>query len=100
MKVEKERERQRRKEKDRERQAAAAGGGELDEEEEIRKAIEASKRTAASEEKKRVKQVTKESTKNDQGGDFDFGKNFDKFATGQALGGDNPDDFDFGGDVI
>jgi|TARA_B110000285_G_scaffold211615_1_gene254450 hypothetical protein len=44
--------------------------------------------------------VTKESTKNDQGGDFDFGKNFDKFATGQALGGDNPDDFDFGGDVI
>ena len=83
---------------------------EVDEEEEIRKAIELSKRTAMEEDKKRIQAITHEIDSQDkkvsvqvqdQEQDFDFSSGFAKF-DGQIKGDkpqehNNLNDFDFGG---
>lgn len=99
---EKEKERQRR----RERQAQAASAV-VDEEEELRRAIELSKQTAAKEEQRRVNEVIGASKSQPQGSpskeddEFNFGSGFEKFSTNnKPVQGDNVNDFDFGSDVI
>lgn len=102
-KEDKEKDRQRR----RERQAQAASGA-IDEDEEIRRAIELSKETAKKEEKQRVKEVLTTSKAQPQNSspakaedEFNFGSGFEKFSTNnKPVQGDNVNDFDFGSDVI
>ena len=70
--------------KHRPRHNAAETGGDYDDE--IRKAIELSKRTAVIEEASRIKEVEAKSKKQAEpdkaGGEFDFKGGFEKFATG------------------
>lgn len=99
------------------RHGGAKQPGGVDDDEELRNAIEESKRTAQREEAQRIKEVSVISKKEGKqkpapeksgDGDFDFGDGFEKFSTHQqtgkaaggevAVGGDNLD-FDFGEDV-
>ncbi len=73
----------------------------MDEDEDIRRAIEASKQTAAKEEKIRVKEVQAISkipqSKKKSDDEFNFGSGFEKFSTNnKPVQGDNVNDFDFG----
>ena len=81
----------------------------MDEEEELRRAIELSKQTAAKEERLRVHEAQAASTAQPQRApslgkdedEFDFGSGFEKFSThNKPVHGDNVNDFDFGSDVI
>ena len=77
----------------------------MDEDEELRRAIEESKRTAEKEELARIKNEAQEKIKPKEkkpaadADEFDFGAGFEKFATGQQKidADNNLDGFDFGG---